>query len=157
MEKNYFSLETVENTRLTRIFQLIFGIICVGIAVFWMIFKFSQMRTENTSWITIIFIAGFGIYEIWAGLGKAVKFIETSHEKILLRKSPVLPSVEIRPGDIEKIELFPLNVVFLKKTGKKISLRFGVTYPELIETIKVEITEFATLHNIPVEIKKEEL
>ena len=115
------------------------------------------MKEENTSWITIIFLAGFGIYEIWAGLGKAVKFIETSHEKILLRKSPVLPSVEIRPDEIGKIELFPLNIVFLKKTGKKISLRLGVTYPELIETIKDEIAEFASLNNIPVEIKKEEL
>ena len=157
MEKNYFSLETVENTGLTRIFQLIFGIICVGIAVFWMIFKISQMREENTSWITIIFIAGFGIYEIWAGLGKAVKFIETSYEKIRLRKSPVLPAVEIRPADIEKIELFPLNIVFLRKTGKKTSLRLGVTYPELIATIKDEIAEFAVLNNIPIEIKKEEL
>jgi hypothetical protein len=129
----------------------------VGIAVFWMIFNIEPEKENGTSWITIIFLAGFGIYEIYAGMGKAVKFIETSPEKIHLKKNSLLPAVEIKPAEIEKIESFPLNIVFFTKTGRKISFRLGMTYPEFIETIKGEITDFATHNNIPLEIKKEEI
>jgi hypothetical protein len=157
MQKNYFSLETVENSRLTRIFQVILGIACTGISVFWMFFNMQPEKENGTSWITIIFLAAFGLYMIFAGLGKTVKFIETGPEKIRFKKNSLLPVTEINPADIKRIESFPLNVVFFTKRGSKIIFRMGMTYPELIETIKSEIAEFAAVNNIPLEVMKEEI
>jgi len=157
MQKNYFSLETSEPSKFTRIIQVIFGIACIGIAVFWMIFNIGPAKENGTSWFTIIFLAGFGAYEIYAGFGKSAKFIETSPERIRLKKNSLLPVIEIKPDEIEKIESFPLSIIFFSRAGSKISFRLGTTYPEFIETIKTEITDFAMVNNIPLEVMKEEI
>lgn len=69
----------------------------------------------------------------------------------------MLSPVEMPAMEIEKIELFPLNVIFFLKTKKKILLRFGTTYHETNEKIKDEILRFAGLNKITLEIVQEEL
>lgn len=94
---------------------------------------------------------------IYAGLGKSVKFIETGPDKIRFKKNSLLPVTEVNPADIQRIESFPLNVVFFTKTGRKIIFRMGMTYPEFVETVKNEIAEFAAVNKIPLEVMKEEI
>ena len=60
-------------------------------------------------------------------------------------------------GEIEKIELFPLNLIFFLKSKKRILLRFGTTYHEINEKIKDEILSFAESNKIPLEIIEEKL
>lgn len=157
MEKQYFSLEINENNKVTKIFRLLFGVVCVAVSIFWLIFNIKSLKSDGTLWITIIFLSGFGFFQIWSGLGYATKFIEIGSDYIRLKKSAVLPAKLINTEDIEKIELFPLNVIFHFKSGQKTLLRFGTTYPERIELTKDAITEFASSNNINLEFITEEL
>ena len=112
METKYFSLGQGENSRLVKFFRLLFGAVCIAISIFWMIFNIRSLKADGTLWITIIFLSGFGFYQIWAGLGRTTIFIEISKNFIRLKKNPILPSVKISSGEIKKIELFPLNLIF---------------------------------------------
>lgn len=155
MDNKFFSLENIESNRLIRMFQIIFGIICIITAAFWLVFNIKSVKTDGTLWITIVFLACFGIFLIWAGLDFASKFIELDSDKIRLKINSILPLKEIHADQIEKIELFPLNLIFIIKPGKRIVLRFGVTYPDRIDLIKDEVIKFAQLNQILLEIKEE--
>lgn len=157
MGKKYFSLGSVENNRLIKIIQIIFGIVCFTVAIFWLIFNIRSLKADGTLWITIIFLSGFSFYQVWAGLGQATRFIEISSDKIRLKKNIMLPAVEILPGEIQKIEVYPFNLIFYLKTKKRIFLRFGTTYHETNEKIKDEILSFAELNSIKTEIMEEKL
>jgi len=157
MEKKYFSLGTSENNRFVKIFQVVSGVVCLAVAIFWLIFNIRSLKADGTLWITIIFLSGFGLYQIWSGLGRAIRFIETGPDFIRFKKNPILSPVEMPAGEIERIELFPLNLIFFLKSKKRILLRFGTTYYETNEKVKDEILGFAEINEIPIEIMQEEL
>ncbi len=157
MEKKHFPLEAKENSKFMRIFQVIFGILCIAIGLYWMIFHFSSLKTDPTLWITIVFLVGFGAYQIAAGFGKIKKFIELQTDKIILKQNSFLPKIELRPSDIEKIEIFPLSICFLMGKKKKMILRFGLNYTEIINPVKEAVVEFSNLNNVALEEKREEI
>jgi hypothetical protein len=157
MELKYFSLGTIENSRLVKIFRIIFGFVCITIAIFWMIFNIRSLKADGTLWITIFFLSGFGFYQIWSGMGRAARFIEIGQEKLRIKKNSLLQPVEMSVREIEKIELFPLNIIIILKSKKRFLLRFGTTYHDVNEKIKEEIFDFAESNKIPLEIFREEL
>ena len=157
MEIKYFPLSSSENNRLVKIIQIIFGVLCFAVAIFWMIFNIKSLKTDGTLWITIIFLLGFGFYQIWSGMGRAIRFIEIRSDKILLKRNIILPVIELPAEEIEKIELFPFNLIFFLKSKKRIFLRFGTTYPETNEKIKDEILGFAESNKVPIEFIQEKL
>lgn len=157
MEIKYFSLGTNENNRLVKIIRILFGVVCIAVAIYWFSFNIKSLKADGTLWITIIFLTGFGFYQIWSGLGRATRFIEIAPGYIRLKKNPILPLVEMSSYEIEKIELFPLNLIFFLKSKKKILLRFGTTYHEINEKIKDEILSFAESNNIPFEFIEEKI
>lgn len=157
METKYFSLSSNENNRLVKVIQIVFGIVCLAVAIFWLIFNIRSLKADGTLWITIIFLSGFGLYEIWAGLGRTTRFIEIGHDKIWLKKNSILPVIEIAADLIKDIEIFPLNIIFYMRQGKKTILRFGISYTDNIEPIKNGIIQFASDNNISLEIKIEEI
>jgi hypothetical protein len=157
MESKYFSLGTVEKSKTVKIIRVSFGFFCFAIGVYWLIYNISSLKGDGTIWITIIFLLGFGLYQIWAGFGRATIFIEIGSGRIRLKKNPVLPVINVAAAEIEKIEMFPLNLVLLMKSKKKIFLRFGTTYYETNEKIKDEIVNFADINNIPLEIVEEKI
>ena len=119
MEKNYYSLEISENNKLTRAIRIIFGVVCVVVAVFWINFNINLLKTDITLWITIIFLSGFGLYQIWAGLGYAIRYIEIGNGNVCLKKIAILPPVQMGGVEIGKIEFLPLNVIFYVKIPKE--------------------------------------
>ncbi|MFA5819758.1 MAG: hypothetical protein WC854_10855 [Bacteroidales bacterium] len=157
MEIKYFSLGTSENNRLVNIIRIVFGVVCIAVAIYWFSFNIKSLKADGTLWITIIFLTGFGFYQIWSGLGRATRFIEIAPDYIRLKKNPILPPLKMSSGEIEKIELFPLNLIFFLKSKKRILLRFGTTYHEINEKIKDEILSFAESNKIPLEIIEEKL
>lgn len=157
METKYFSFGLAENNKIVKIIQIVFGVACLAVAIFWLIFSIRSLRADRTLWITLIFLSGFGFYQVWAGLGKATRFIEISSDRIRLKKTILLSANEIPAGEIEKIEIFPFNLIFCLRTKKRIMLRFSSTYHETNEKIKDEILEFAELNSISAEIKEEKL
>jgi hypothetical protein len=157
MEFKYFSLGSTENSRIVKIIRIVFGIVCIGVAGYWFGFNIRLLKADGTLWITILFLLGFGLFQIWTGLGYANRFIKIGNNNIHLKKNPILPMVEMSAGEIEKIELFPLNLIFFMKSKKRILLRFGTTYYETNEEIKDEILSFAEANSIPLEIIEEKL
>lgn len=156
METKYFALSTVESNRLIKSVQVVFGIVCIAIALFWLYFNIKSIKTDNSSWVTIVFLSGFGFYMIWAGLGRAKRFIVISSDKILLKKNIFFPPVELPAGDIKKIELFPFKVVFYFRP-KKLILRLSSTFYETNAKIMDEIWNFGELNNITVEEIEEKI
>jgi hypothetical protein len=157
MEKQHFPLEAKENSKFTRIFQAIFGILCIAIGLYWAIFHISSLKDDPTLWITIVFLLGFGAYQIAAGFGKIKKFIDLDADRITLKQSSFLPESELKARDIEKIDIYPLSICFLMKNKKKKILRFGMNYTEIIIPVKETLVQFAEYNGIATEEKKEDI
>jgi hypothetical protein len=157
MEKKYFFLEVRENPRAMKIIQIVFGIICVATAIFWVIHNVRSLKSDSTLWITIVFLTGFGAYQVMAGFGKTNRYIETGPEKIVLKQNSFLPKIELKAHDIDSVEIYPLSILFRFKNKKKIIFRFGLSNTEIINPVKDEVIDFAELNSIHFEEKKEEI
>lgn len=156
METGFFTLDISSGTRFTKFFQIIFGVICLAVAVIWLVLNISEIKSAGSFWITLLFLAGFGIYQIRAGMGMASRYIEIGEERIRFRRSSFMRSKELRAGDIEKIEFYPLNIIFILRNGKTEIIRFGTTFTEIIEPVRKKTEEFAGLYDITVEKRSEE-
>ena len=157
MKSNYYSLELNKSNIITRIFQLVFGIICAVIAIIWAILNINMLKSNGSLWITIVLLLGFAYYQINSGLGRAEKFIEFSQSSLKLKNNSLFPVRVLNAPDIQKIEAFPLNLVFFLTSGKKVFLRFGTTYTDIIEPVRKSLLTFCSGNNIPLEFKSEEL
>ena len=157
MENKYFLLGNGEPNKFIRVIQIILGFACLSIAIFWTLFNLKAIVIDRTLWITIVFLSGFGAYQVWAGTGRATRFIEIGNNLIILKKNSILPTVNVLAKEIENIELFPLSVKFFLKSNRRILLRLGTTFYEINEKIKDEILNFAETNQIPVEIIEEKL
>lgn len=157
MEKKHFNLGAGENSKIVKIIQIIFGTVCLVVAIFWLAFNAKLLGSDKTLWITILFLTGFGLYEIWAGLGKAARFIEFSGDKIRLKKNMFFSPTDFYAKDLLKIDLLPFTVIFYPVSGKKTVLRLGATYQETNETIKDELIIFSEEHSIKAEFIEEKL
>jgi hypothetical protein len=157
MKTQYFSLGNVEKNRLVNVIRILFGAVCFAVAAFWLIFNIQSIENFGTTWITIIFLTGFGFYLVWAGIGKAERYIEIGKDNILVKKYIFLKPLKMAATETEKICFFPLKVIFLLKSGKKILLRFGTLYYESNEKIIDEISKYAEGNKIPTEVIQEEI
>jgi len=157
MEIKYFSLGQDDSNKLVKIFRIIFGLVCFAVAIFWISFNLKTIKSDGTVWITITFLFGFGFFQIWSGLGKATRFIEIGSGIIRLKKNAILPPVKIEVSEISSVDFYPLNVVFILKSGKKNLLRFGTTYYEINERIIDELLSFCESNKIPFEVIEEKL
>lgn len=157
MEKKYFSLETNENSKTVKLIQIVFGIICIILAIVWVFYSPDSFKNNGTLWVTIAFLAGFGIYQVLAGLGKTDCYIETGADSVVLKQNAFLPKIELKPENLTGLEIYPLSVQFLLKNNKKIIFRFGLTKSDIINPVKDELAEFATVNNLTLEEKKEEI
>ncbi len=157
MEKRYYSLELSENNMLTKVFRILMGIVCISVSIFWIFFNLKLLEADNMLWLTIIFLFGFGFYQLWAAFGYTKKFIEITSDRIRMKKNSIFPVVEMSQSEISTIEIFPLNVIFYLKQEKKINLRLGTTYHETSESIIDSIVTFAEKNNIQYEIIEEKI
>ena len=157
METKYFSLELAATNKMTRIFQLVFGAICILVALIWVILNYYSVKSNISLWATIVFLIGFGYFMVMSGLGRAMKFIEISRDLIKIKRNSVLPVRELTAADIERIEVFPLSIVFFLRSGKKMTVRFGTTFTDIIGEVRDQIDKFSEINNIGVEYKSEEI
>ncbi len=157
MESSRYSLEVNKSNRFTRIFQLVFGIVCAGLAFIWLIMNLKTLATNGSLVLTIVFLLGFAYYLVNSGLGKGDKYIEIGRNNMKIKKNSVLPAVEINAGEIEKVEMFPLSVVFILKSGKKVLLRFGTYFTDVIDPVKTAIESFCEVNGVPLEAINENL
>jgi len=157
METKYFYLGNKDDNRVIKIFRILFGAACIILAAFWLIFNFKTTSNTGSLWITIFFLTGFGFYQIWAGSGKAERYIAIGEENIMLKKYIFLSHLNIPVIDTDKIELFPLKFLFHLKSGKKVLLRLGTMYYDINEKITDELMLYCEKNNIRTEIIHEEI
>jgi len=157
MEKQFFSLEHADSNKITRLFQIIFGVICLIVAIGWLYLSFTSITPNGATWVTILFLMGFSWFQIRTGLGQTVRFIEISEKCVTFRKNSFLPQKSLDASDLDRIEIFPLSLVFITGKGSTNIIRFGTTYTDQIDPIKESIELFAEANNIPVEVKTEEI
>jgi hypothetical protein len=152
-----YSLGPAETGMAVKIVRIIFGIVCIGTAVFWMIFTLKAAAGKASLWVTVLFLTGFGMYQIWSAFGKAGRFIRIDDTFILLKKNSFMPVRKYFPADIDKIEIFTMSISFGLKSGKKDTLRFGNEYADHIDPVKEELEAFAGRNNIRTEVVRDEI
>ncbi|HOU02032.1 MAG: hypothetical protein GT600_08315 [Bacteroidales bacterium] len=152
MENKHIPLDFKSNTLFVRILQVIFGFACLAVAIFWIVFNMKSVQTDISLWITTLLLIAFGLYQVLSGFGKTRRFININGNDIILKKNALLPGSKFDNIDIKKIELFPLNIIFYMKNGRKTILRFGINYPEVINIVKDALKEFSELNNIEFDI-----
>ncbi len=155
MEKKLYSLEMSNNNRLTRIFRFILGLLCIVIAIYWVVFNLKQSRYDWSSWASSIFLVCFGVYMIWTSFKYGFNFIEFEENIIRLKNNTFLPVKEIECVNISEIDIFPLKFVIHLKSGKKILTRFGLSDLERNENIKDELLRYAERYNIRAQLMNE--
>ena len=157
MTTNYFQLSNSDKSRFVNVLKIFFGVVCIAIGVYWAIYEAIISKTSGTAWITILFLSGFGFYEIWSGLGKAERYIEIGKTFVRLKKSIFLSARYIEVSEIGKIEIFPLKICFHLKERAKIILRFGTTYVEVNEKIVDALVKFSKQNVIDLDLQPEEI
>ncbi|HLN21906.1 MAG TPA: hypothetical protein VK213_12510 [Bacteroidales bacterium] len=157
MEKKSFPLGTVEDNRTVRILRILFGVACLATAAYWIIYSITQSRYDWSLLVSILFLIAFGGYQVWAGLGKAFRYIEINPTSITLRKSSLRKPEIMNATEISGIEILPLSIIFRKGEGEKTILRLGQVHYETNENIIDMLISFAERNNISYEIKADEL
>jgi hypothetical protein len=155
--KNHFPLEATNDNKIVRWLQLAFGVVCFILATIWIILNITSFKSTGSVWLTIAFLYGFSYFEIISGLGKAARFVEFGQTRLTLKRISMLPAQSFEVTDIVKIEIFPLSIIFFLKSGKRITLRLGTRYGDIIESVRNGTEEFAQENNIPLEYKKENI
>lgn len=157
MKERHFSLDPQEQSRTMKILQLIFGIICILVTVYYLFAGILFNQSGISVWVAFSFLLLFGVYQIMAGFGKTKKYFAVSGNNITFKQHAILPAFTTGSGDISRIELFPLSINFQLKNKRNIRLRFGISYPEIIDPVKQEVIEFAGKNNIPFEVMDEDI
>lgn len=157
MESAFFPLGISQDNRFIRILRILFGLACIAMGIYWIIYNLRSARTDWSLWVTIIFLFAFGFYQIWAGSGRAMRYIGISREKINLKKDSLRSPVIILPEGLEKIDFYPLSIIFFHKGGRKILLRLGTIHYETNEKIIDALITFAEVNNIRYEVRTEEI
>ena len=155
MEKKYFSLETRDESRIARVFQVILGIACLAVDGYWLIFSIKSEKLTASMAATSIFLLCFGAYLAWIGFGYGHRYIEFREDCLLLRRNPFLPPLTLGASDIEKIDIYPLKFIVRTRNQGRILTRLGVTDYEKIERVKDELLIFAEAHSIGTELINE--
>jgi len=152
-----FQLSNSDKNRFVNVLKMLFGIACIAVGVYWAIHNANVSENAGSSLITILFLLGFGFYQIWSGLGKAERYIDIDDKFIRLKKNIFLTAKCIEASEIDKIEIFPLKVELYFKEKTKITLRFGTTYIEMNEKIVDSLIKFAKKNAICLELQTEKI
>jgi len=154
MTANYFQLSNSDKNRFVNILKVLLGIACIIIGIYWIIYEINVSENSSSTWITILFLLGFGFYEIWSGLGKAERYIEIGKTFIKFKKNVFLSARYIDVSEIDRIEIFSLKINFHLKKRAKITLRLGTTYIETNEKIIDALVRFAEQNSIDLELEE---
>ena len=157
MDKKEFSLDTNINNKFLRFSGIVFGTVCIVLAISWLVINLNKGLFSKESVYPIIFIILFGVYQLFYGLGKTQKYINIGNNTIQCKQHSILPLKIFYPADLKKIEIFPLSIYFYRKNSKKFIFRFGTINREIIEPIKSAIAEFSESNNIELVYGIEEL
>lgn len=150
MTNKYLSLDERPEKKFVSILMVIFGILCMGTAAWWAIFLLRSPEQSNSFWAATIFLLLFGVYQVYAGLGLARRYIKIDDKTIQIRQNFLLPPRSFNPEEIENITIRAADIVFKNNNGSKYKLKLGIRYPDLGENIKKELISYGENQKIDI-------
>jgi len=156
MEDRKFSLEVIERNKITRVSELVFGLLCLAGASWYAVSLHGPSSPGLSGWLAVIFLALFGIWEILSGAGLVARYIWIGTDQITLRHRAWRPSVSLAPSDLAEVKFNPLTVDFCLTGGKVISVRLGTYYSERSAQIMEAVEVFCAGNRIMISGERNE-
>ena len=157
MNKQTITLGEREDKPVVKVLIVIFGILCLFTAGWWTVFLIKYPDNENIFWAGSIFLFLFGLYQIYAGLGKAKRYIQKENDTLVTRQNSLLPAKKFEAKKIKQLEVRSMDMLIHSDEGSKYRIKLGLKYPDLGQTIKDFIIGFAEENDIEVFYKNEAL
>lgn len=151
MKAKKISLDVRDNTKFTRFFQIVFGVFCLAVAI-WFIYNLITTKTiSGTNAIAVVFLFFFGIWELLAGAGLTARYITISDESLILKQNYFSKPLILKPGDIKKVIFKPIAFELITSDNKKIVTKLGLYYRERTEEILESVEQFCEINKVPVD------
>lgn len=157
MEEQTILMGEREDKLLVRIIVIIFGILCIFTGGWWAIFLIRYPDNEKIFWAGSIFLLLFGIYQIYAGLGFARRYVTRKNGVIIIRQNGLLPARKIQSGNITQLEIRNHDMVFHMNDSTRFRVKLGLKYPDLGQRVSVFIMEYAEANKIEIFYNNEPL
>lgn len=157
MDNHTISLGEREDKLLIRIIIVVFGIMCIFTGLWWAVFLIKYPDNEKIFWAGSIFLLLFGIYQVYAGLGFARRYIRRENENIIIRQNSLLPARKIQSAEVVQLEIRTYDMVFHMNDSSRFRIKLGLKYPDLGQRIRDFITVYAKENNIEIFYKNEPL
>jgi len=151
------SLGEKENKALVRIIIVIFGLICVFTAGWWVVFLIKYPDNERIFWAGSIFLFLFGIFQVYSGLGYAKRYIKRENGDIAIRQNSLLPAKKLGSQQIKQLEIRTYDIVLHMTDSSRIRIKLGLKYPDLGQRVRNFILDYAEENNIEIFYKNEAL
>lgn len=142
------SLDERPEGRLVRSLMILFGVICIFTAGWWALYLVRNPIGINVYWVATLFLLLFGIYQVYAGLGHARRYIAIDGNNIIIRQNPFLKPKTLPAEKIEDIEIRKMDIVFTWDNGQRYRLKLGMRYPGIREKIRDVVDRFAVKNDI---------
>ncbi len=148
MEEKRYSLDINDNSLINRTFKIVLGILCIIASVYFIFTMTGTTASTTTSWIAVVFIIIFGIWEILSGFRLISRYIVFEEKSITVRQNPLSMPVIIIPTDIDNVDFGPLTIRFILIKGEKIILRLGTYDRERSASIMEEAERFCIRNSV---------
>lgn len=148
MEKIYLSLDEKPEKGFVSILMVVFGFLCLITSGWWAAFLLKSPDAQNSFWLATSFLLLFGLYQIYAGLGFARRYIKIDGGKITVRQNSFLTPRDFEANLISNITIRSADILIKYESNKSFKLKLGIRYPDLGENIKTEIISYAERNNI---------
>jgi len=149
MTENRYSIDLHEYTKTGRLLKAALGIICLAVAVWFLISIRGTAASVGTAWIATAFLLLFSVWLIGSGFGLTQRYITVGNGRIILKRDFYRPPVIFTSSSLKAVEFRPLLIIFFSGE-KKISLRMGAYYPERSGAVMEAVEGFCRDHNIEI-------
>ena len=150
MENIYIPLDDNSDKKHIRILMVIFGFFCLFTSGWWATYILKSPESEKVFWLATIFLFLFGLYQVYAGLGYAKRYISIKGPDIIIRQNGFLKPVILNPDVIEKIEIGSMDIIFRRKGKNRLRLKLGLKYPDLGQNIKDQVVLYGENNDIEI-------
>lgn len=151
MEVNKISLDMRDSTKLSRFFQLIFGLFCIVTSAWFLVNLIKTNTALGTNIIAVAFLFFFGVWLLLSAAGITGRYIIISDEKIVLKDKYIQGPRTFTPGNLKMVVFKPLSFELHESNGSKTLVTLGLYYRERSASILELIEAFCKTNSINIE------
>ena len=156
MEVTKISLDMRDSTKISRLFQVIFGLICLAVSAWYLLNIAKADNFSGTNLIAIAFLFLFGIWELLTAAGITDRYIIISDEKIVLKNKYVFGPEIHKADNLVAVIFKPVSFELHHKDGSRTVVKLGIYYRERSAEIMEAVESFCTANSITTEGLEEE-